>query len=340
MQNHTEAEKCFELCSKQLENSASSFEIKKLLAFTCSKTNKKQDESIKILTEAIATNDDIDCYLEVAQLQETKNPTESLAMYEKLLSFLSIGDGVKSETSNVYNFEEKAFKNLQDIKPEILINIASLKLRMKDPKVLNTTEGNLNDALKIVKSYLENESLEKVENENSNDTDKRCRYKALELAIYFNMGIYNELKHEFGEAYCLYKKIIKLNPNFTEAYLKLGELAKIRGNDKKFNDYLDEAISKHYQADNVSKDGKAPHSSEKRLLFPSLLKPINPRLIKIQSLFDNGKDEEALKLSYSILDQYNDKDCYSLILLGNIYYNIVPMPYLDYCYSKFYFYLQ
>jgi len=333
MQNHSEAEKCFELCSKELENSASSFEIKKLLAFTCSKTNKKQDESIKILTEAITNCDDIDCYLEVAQLQENKNPTESLALYEKLLSFLNLGE------SETHNFEEKAYENLKEIKPELLINIASLKLRLsmnnvnirenkeKEAKDLAKTEEYLNDALKIVKSFLEksdktnNESEEKqnniVKTVDKIDGNKKIRYKALEIAIYYNLGIYNEIKHEFGEAYCLYKKILKLNPNFSEAYLKLGELAKLRGNEKKFNDYLDEAILKHYQTQTAENAGK-----EKRLIFPSLLKPVNPKLIKIQSLFDSGKEDEALKIAYSILEQYNEKDCYTLILLGNIYYRI------------------
>ena len=324
MQNHSEAEKCLELCSKELENSASSFEIKKLMAFACSKSAKKQDESIKIISEAITNSDDIDCYLEIAQLQEGKKPAESLALYEKLLSFLNTGNSQNT-------FEDKTFENLKDIKPELLINIASLKLRMKE---LNKTEEYLNEALKIVKHVLEKEEKEekclkeekelKVEESSNNlkdqDTTKKIRFKALELSIYFNLAIYNELKHEFGEAYCFYKKLLKLNPNFTEAYMKLGELAKLRGNEKKFHDYLDEAISKHYQVIEAKDNRPKEIPAEKKLIFPSLLKPINPKLIKIQSLLDSGKEDEAIKLASSILDQYNDKDCYTQILLGNIFY--------------------
>ena len=54
----------------------------------------------------------------------------------------------------------------------------------------------------------------------------------------FNIALLHEYRSEYGDAYKLYKLILQINPYFIEADIKLGELAKLRGNKDKAIDYM------------------------------------------------------------------------------------------------------
>ena len=62
----------------------------------------------------------------------------------------------------------------------------------------------------------------------------------------FNIALLHEYKNEYGDAYALYKLILQFNPYFIEADIKLGELAKLRGNKDKAIEYMKSAIDKHF----------------------------------------------------------------------------------------------
>lgn len=160
------------------------------------------------------------------------------------------------------------------------------------------------------------------------------RINALQLAIYFNLGLYYENKNEFGDAYKYYKLIIKDNPNFVEGYIKLGELARLRGHKAKAIEYMKLAVEKHFakpkQAENLTNpnnDSNNSNVNETKVssgqrLIPIMTKPINPLLVMAQIHSENGQDNEALDLLINILRNYDDKDCYTLVYVGNIYYEL------------------
>ena len=140
------------------------------------------------------------------------------------------------------------------------------------------------------------------------------KFKSLELSIYFNLALYYEAKNEFAEAYKYYKHIIKENPYFVDAYIKLGELAKLRGHEKKAIDYMKQALDKHFK-----KDAKSDLNPNARLLS-MLPKPINPILNLAQIFFDSGNEQDAISYLKTILNEYDDKDIYTIIFLGNLHY--------------------
>ena len=77
----SDAEKSFEICKKILdENKLTSFKVLKYLAYIKSKLHYKEiDSTIDMYKKAIATkNDDLDCYIELAELLNLRNPNESL----------------------------------------------------------------------------------------------------------------------------------------------------------------------------------------------------------------------------------------------------------------------
>lgn len=157
------------------------------------------------------------------------------------------------------------------------------------------------------------------------------------MSINFNYGLYYESKNEFGIASSYYKSLIKENPYFIEAYIKLGELANKRGHKIKAIDYMRQAVEKHFKSkeeiqnkqpntdsnknnQNEEKKANTNLSIENQRLISVLNKPINPMLILAQLHFDNFNDVEAMNILQGIIQNYDDKDCYTLIFAGNLYY--------------------
>jgi hypothetical protein len=72
----------------------------------------------------------------------------------------------------------------------------------------------------------------------------------------FNIALFHEYRNEYGEAYKLYKLILQINPYFIEADIKLGELAKLRGNKDKAIEYMKSAIDKHFYKEKSEKENE------------------------------------------------------------------------------------
>jgi lipopolysaccharide biosynthesis regulator YciM len=293
MGSFPEAEKCFEIC-KSDPDTINSFEINKYLAFIYARTRKKQlDNTIELFRKALEMkNDDTDCYIELAQLLEYKKPEESLKLYQEVLKL------IKSTTHDTQG--ENKLYNIHKIRPELLNNIAALKIRLNyDTEV----ESIINEALGLVKA--EKSVIDLAEEE-------LTHLNSLELTLYFNLAIYFENKNEFGEAYRYYKIIIKENPYFVDAYAKLGLLAKLRGNKLKALDYFKQAIDKHFTK---------PGTKEQKLI-PIMVKPVTPMLLSAHVHAENGHENEAHIALSDICKHYDDKDIYTLIFIGNIYYEL------------------
>jgi tetratricopeptide (TPR) repeat protein len=291
MGNYLEAEKYFEIC-KNDPDTINSFEVNRYLAFIYAKTKKKQlDNIIDLFRKALEIKkDDTDCYIELAQLLEFKKPEESLKLYHEVLKLI--------KSNQVENINR--LYNISDILPELLNNIAALRIRLNSDQEV---ESIINEALSLVKAKKTNNNLK---------SEEIIHLNSLELTLYFNLAIYFENRNEFGEAYRYYKTIIKENPYFVDAYSKLGLLSKLRGNKLKALDYFKQANEKHFTK---------PGTKEQKLI-PIMVKPITPVLLTAHTHAENGNEGEALNCLNEIIKYYDDKDVYTLIFIGNIFYEL------------------
>ena len=136
-----------------------------------------------------------------------------------------------------------------DILPELLNNIGCtllLKQEYKDiEKYLNEAKNILKEELKKMENKYKNKENE--ENIDKNDKKKILRFRALKISVDFNLALYYDSQAQFDHSHFLYKKIIAENPYFVEAYIKLSELYKLRGNKSKAESYIKQAIDKHYK---------------------------------------------------------------------------------------------
>lgn len=314
-QNLIDAEKCFTICKSLLdENKKVSFKVLKYLAYILSKTKRKEvDKTIAMYKTAIATkNDDIDCYVELAELLNLKSPQESLAYYKEAVRL------IKLKKENHISDKDNSTLYSYNILPEILNNIGCILLRLDRT---DEVESYLTQAKNIVKTELAGKHSEET----------KIRLQGLKLGIDFNFVLYYEKKAMFDYTHFYCKKIISENPYFVEAYIKLSELARMRGNKTKANEYIKLAIEKSFieeknsqkkeQEDKANNEKKEEKQKAKRLL--SLMnKPINPMLINAFLQYEQGNEQEATQTLNQILKQFDDRDPYTLIFLGNIYYSL------------------
>jgi tetratricopeptide (TPR) repeat protein len=144
MENYVEAEKYF-LPNKYNLDKDNLLCSNKCLAYIYSHTNKKEYEKImEMYTNALNFNDqDIDCYLELAILNELRKPEDSIKLYEKAIELIRKIDFQK------YNFlQTRSLYDVKEIFPEILNNYATIKLRLHH---LDNVDKILNEALVIIK---------------------------------------------------------------------------------------------------------------------------------------------------------------------------------------------
>ena len=90
-QHFSDAEKCFIICKEIMdENKKVSFKVLKYLAYILSITKRKEIEKIiDLYKQAISVkNDDIDCYIKLAELLSLKSPEESIKYYQEAIKFI------------------------------------------------------------------------------------------------------------------------------------------------------------------------------------------------------------------------------------------------------------
>ena len=245
-QNFSEAENCFMECKNILdENKWVSFKILKYLGFVLSITKYKEiEKSIDLFKKAIELKkDDIDCYIKLGELLNLREPDKSLKYYMKALELIKMKkkEGKKNENSH---HDEPSIYSI-DILPELLNNIGCTLLVKEE---YADVEKYLNEAKDIIK-----EEFKKLKNKNKgsdmdkDDKKKLIRLKSLTISVDFNLALYYDSQALFDYSHFLYKKIISENPYFIEAYIKLSELYRMRGNKIKTEFYIKLAIEKHFK---------------------------------------------------------------------------------------------
>ena len=71
------------------------------------------------------------------------------------------------------------------------------------------------------------------------EPQKDKRLMALRLNIRFNLACCMEHAHKIGEATELFRSLIKDEPSYTDAYLRLAYLARARGDIRRALEYVD-----------------------------------------------------------------------------------------------------
>jgi len=260
------AAQCFE---KVLKLQPGNYETMKILGslYAASSSESKREIArghLKKVTEQFP--DDIEAWIELAQILEGTDLQGSLSAYNRAISILH-------ETV------------LTEIPPELLNNVGSLQFRL----------GQLDAAHKNYEL-----ALERCKRESEHDPQY---YNSISISVTYNLARLYEVRWLNDRAEKLYKDILKEHPNYVDCYLRLGCMARDRGQIYEASDWFKEAL----QVNNEHPDAW------------SLIG--NLHLAKQEWGPGQKKFERILNTT--------PQDPYSLIALGNVWLQTLHVPTKD-----------
>ena len=299
-QNFSEAENCFLECKKILdENKWVSFKILKYLGYVLSITKYKEiEKSIDLFKQAIEIRkDDIDCYIKLGELLNLREPEKSLKYYKTAVELIK--EKKKEEKKNESDIPEEPTIYSLDILPELLNNIGCTLLLKED---YGEVEKYLNEAKNIIKEELKKINNKNKAKKNDDKVDKEenkkvLRLKSLKISVDFNLALFYDSQALFDHSHFLYKKIINENPYFIEAYIKLSELYRMRGNKIKAESYIKLAIEKHFKI-----------IQEERKNSKEMNKPDEKDPTKDKDPQNEEKDKNKMDIDTDIKDNEKNKE--------------------------------
>ncbi|CAL1299315.1 unnamed protein product [Larinioides sclopetarius] len=199
------AAQCFE---KVLKAQPGNYETMKILGslYAHSPNQAKRDQAkahLKKVTEQFV--EDVEAWIELAQILEQSDIQGALSAYGTATSILKDQVGA-------------------DVPPEILNNVGALHYRL----------GNLQDAKKFYEA-----SLERARNDAQHDENY---YNAISVTTTYNLARLYESFSQFDKADRLYKTILREHPNYVDCYLRLGCMARDRGQIYEASDWFKEAL--------------------------------------------------------------------------------------------------
>ncbi|VEN35073.1 unnamed protein product [Callosobruchus maculatus] len=262
------AAQCFE---KVLKVQPGNYETMKILGslYANSSSQSKRDIAkvhLKKVTDQFP--DDIEAWIELAQILEQSDLHASLNAYETAMQLLR--------------------KNVQaDIPVELLNNVGALQFRL----------GNLEEAKKNIE-----EALSRAKTEAAHDPQY---YNSVSVTMTYNLARLNEALCLFDKAEKLYKDIIKEHPNYVDCYLRLGCMARDKGQIYEASDWYKEALKVNTE-----------HPDAWSLMG-------NLHLAKQEWGPGQKKFEMILK------NPATSQDAYSLIALGNVWLQTLHQPTKD-----------
>ncbi|KAG7274434.1 hypothetical protein CRUP_033590 [Coryphaenoides rupestris] len=262
------AAQCFEKVLKAYPNN---YETMKILGslYATSDDQEKRDIAkghLKKVTEQYP--DDVEAWIELAQILEQTDIQGALSAYGTATRIL----------------QEKV---QADVPPEILNNLGALHFRL----------GNLGEAKKYFLA-----SLERAKAEGEHDEDY---YNAISVTTSYNLARLYEALCEFHEAEKLYKNILREHPNYVDCYLRLGAMARDKGNFYEASDWFKEALQ-------INQD----HPDAWSLIG-------NLHLAKQEWGPGQKKFERILK------QPSTQNDTYSMLALGNVWLQTLHQPTRD-----------
>nr|KAF6437331.1 CTR9-like protein, Paf1/RNA polymerase II complex component [Molossus molossus] len=274
------ASQCFEKVLKAYPNN---YETMKILGslYAASEDQEKRDIAkghLKKVTEQYP--DDVEAWIELAQILEQTDIQGALSAYGTATRIL----------------QEKV---QADVPPEILNNVGALHFRL----------GNLGEAKKYFLASLDRAKAEAEHDEHY--------YNAISVTTSYNLARLYEAMCEFHEAEKLYKNILREHPNYVDCYLRLGAMARDKGNFYEASDWFKEALQ-------INQD----HPDAWSLIG-------NLHLAKQEWGPGQKKFERILK------QPSTQSDTYSMLALGNVWLQTLHQPTRDRekyenCLRKFY----
>ncbi|XP_030056843.1 RNA polymerase-associated protein CTR9 homolog [Microcaecilia unicolor] len=262
------ASQCFEKVLKAYPNN---YETMKILGslYAASEDQEKRDiakSHLKKVTEQYP--DDVEAWIELAQILEQTDIQNALSAYGTATRIL----------------QEKV---QADVPPEILNNVGALHFRL----------GNLGEAKKYFLASLDRAKAEAEHDEHY--------YNAISVTTSYNLARLYEAMCEFHEAEKLYKNILREHPNYVDCYLRLGAMARDKGNFYEASDWFKEALQ-------INQD----HPDAWSLIG-------NLHLAKQEWGPGQKKFERILK------QPSTQNDTYSMLALGNVWLQTLHQPTRD-----------
>ncbi|XP_077786544.1 RNA polymerase-associated protein CTR9 homolog [Podarcis muralis] len=262
------ASQCFEKVLKAYPNN---YETMKILGslYAASEDQDKRDTAkghLKKVTEQYP--DDVEAWIELAQILEQTDIQGALSAYGTATRIL----------------QEKV---QADVPPEILNNVGALHFRL----------GNLGEAKKYFLASLDRAKAEAEHDEHY--------YNAISVTTSYNLARLYEAMCEFHEAEKLYKNILREHPNYVDCYLRLGAMARDKGNFYEASDWFKEALQ-------INQD----HPDAWSLIG-------NLHLAKQEWGPGQKKFERILK------QPSTQNDTYSMLALGNVWLQTLHQPTRD-----------
>uniref|UniRef100_A0A3Q3D3G0 RNA polymerase-associated protein CTR9 homolog n=1 Tax=Hippocampus comes TaxID=109280 RepID=A0A3Q3D3G0_HIPCM len=262
------AAQCFEKVLKAYPNNYETIKILGSL-YATSDDQEKRDIAkghLKKVTEQYP--DDVEAWIELAQILEQTDIQGALSAYGTATRIL----------------QEKV---QADVPPEILNNLGALHFRL----------GNLEEAKKYFLA-----SLDRAKAEGEHDEHY---YNAISVTTSYNLARLYEAMCEFHEAEKLYKNILREHPNYVDCYLRLGAMARDKGNFYEASDWFKEALQ-------INQD----HPDAWSLIG-------NLHLAKQEWGPGQKKFERILK------QPSTQNDTYSMLALGNVWLQTLHQPTRD-----------
>ncbi|GFU22362.1 RNA polymerase-associated protein CTR9 homolog [Nephila pilipes] len=199
------AAQCFE---KVLKIQPGNYETMKILGslYAHNSNQNKRDQAkahLKKVTEQF--DEDVEAWIELAQILEQSDIQGALSAYGTATSILKDQVGA-------------------DVPPEILNNVGALHYRL----------GNLQDAKKFYEA-----SLDRARTDAEHDEHY---YNSISVTTTYNLARLYESFSQFDKADRLYKTILREHPNYVDCYLRLGCMARDRGQIYEASDWFKEAL--------------------------------------------------------------------------------------------------
>ncbi|XP_024150888.1 RNA polymerase-associated protein CTR9 homolog [Oryzias melastigma] len=262
------AAQCFEKVLKAYPNNYETMKILGSLYATSDDQDKRDIAKghLKKVTEQYP--DDVEAWIELAQILEQTDIQGALSAYGTATRIL----------------QEKV---QADVPPEILNNLGALHFRL----------GNLGEAKKYFLA-----SLDRAKAEGEHDEHY---YNAISVTTSYNLARLYEAMCEFHEAEKLYKNILREHPNYVDCYLRLGAMARDKGNFYEASDWFKEALQ-------INQD----HPDAWSLIG-------NLHLAKQEWGPGQKKFERILK------QPSTQNDTYSMLALGNVWLQTLHQPTRD-----------
>ena len=237
--------------------------------------------------------DDPEVRLELAQLLQTDSgqahTTEALEHYRAAMTVMR--------------------RRQQDIRPEVHSNVAVLYHRIGK---FSRAEKSMIKALSVEEEGVDNAFPEFFKQEEGSesatqgtaatdnvvaDLEPTMAVTANQVTAAYNLGLVYEALSRWGRAQFLYRSILKAFPGYSDAWLRLAVLAR---------DSSQIGVAKQYFAEAAK---QSPKSVDAVVLAGAMH-------LKLEKLGD------AQKVFEKVVQKMDDKDVYSHVALGNIYFTV------------------